>query len=228
MVLVALLFVVIQAQATLFWARPYDPHLQRWIQRDPIGEEGGLNLYAYVANNPINLWDPFGLKDWSAQETWDLLMEVRSRAQNGGMSWAWNQYPLTPWQHPDPDLRLDFKAQSPNDTFVVHDKCYKADEFGNFLAGFAGENAGGYFGLWGEEAGGIAFDAVDPSRKSNWNPFSLDADSRPDIRAGFNFASSVNNTVYSLSQQGYSGYQYSVNTISITLSPQQILNTMRP
>ena len=32
-----------------------------WLSRDPIAENGGLNLYAYVLNNPINLWDPLGL-----------------------------------------------------------------------------------------------------------------------------------------------------------------------
>lgn len=25
----------------------YDPNLQRWIQRDPIGERGGINLYQF-------------------------------------------------------------------------------------------------------------------------------------------------------------------------------------
>lgn len=40
--------------------RFYDPNLQCWLNRDPIGEFGGLNLYGYVANNPISFVDPFG------------------------------------------------------------------------------------------------------------------------------------------------------------------------
>lgn len=44
-----------------FVRRYYDPMLQRFINRDPIAEQGGVNLYAYVANNPINLYDEIGL-----------------------------------------------------------------------------------------------------------------------------------------------------------------------
>lgn len=33
-----------------------------WLSRDPIEEEGGINLYGYVSNDPINYWDPFGLQ----------------------------------------------------------------------------------------------------------------------------------------------------------------------
>jgi RHS repeat-associated protein len=42
--------------------RAYDPDLGRWLSRDPIAETGGINLFAYVQNNPANAADPFGLK----------------------------------------------------------------------------------------------------------------------------------------------------------------------
>jgi len=48
-------------------ARWYDPGLGRFVQRDPIGIEGGLNVYAYTANNPVVSVDPEG-------EYWILLV----------------------------------------------------------------------------------------------------------------------------------------------------------
>ena len=40
--------------------RHYDPDLGRWTSRDPIGERGGLNLYAYVSNNALSIIDALG------------------------------------------------------------------------------------------------------------------------------------------------------------------------
>ncbi len=40
--------------------RWYAPNLQRWLNRDPIGEQGGINLYTFVYSNPIHYYDDFG------------------------------------------------------------------------------------------------------------------------------------------------------------------------
>ena len=42
--------------------RAYSAELGRWINRDPIQELGGVNLYGYVMNSPSNFVDPLGLK----------------------------------------------------------------------------------------------------------------------------------------------------------------------
>jgi len=47
--------------------RTYDPASGRYIESDPIGLNGGLDTFSYVAANPIQFVDPFGLKirgDW--------------------------------------------------------------------------------------------------------------------------------------------------------------------
>jgi RHS repeat-associated protein len=53
-------------------ARWYDPQMGRFISEDPIGLRGGLNLFTYVHNAPINKIDPMGLddadKEWYPEE----------------------------------------------------------------------------------------------------------------------------------------------------------------
>jgi len=44
--------------------RFYEPNLQRWLSRDPIGEKGGMNLFAYALCNPVGYLDPLGLVRW--------------------------------------------------------------------------------------------------------------------------------------------------------------------
>ncbi len=41
--------------------RNYNPTIGRYVEADPLGLEGGINLFVYVQNNTINLIDPSGL-----------------------------------------------------------------------------------------------------------------------------------------------------------------------
>ncbi|HEX8618535.1 MAG TPA: RHS repeat-associated core domain-containing protein, partial [Thermoanaerobaculia bacterium] len=49
--------------------RFYSPTTGRFLQVDPIGYDGGSNLYAYVGNDPVNFSDPTGLARICAQTT---------------------------------------------------------------------------------------------------------------------------------------------------------------
>jgi hypothetical protein len=72
--------------------RYYDPNLQRWLNRDPITESGGINLYNYCGNNPISLYDPFGLC-W-----WDWYDNLAKWAQgNNTLSKDYLNAALPPW-----------------------------------------------------------------------------------------------------------------------------------
>jgi RHS repeat-associated protein len=42
--------------------RAYDSTTGRWLSKDSLGEGAAINLYSYVFNNPVRLFDPFGLE----------------------------------------------------------------------------------------------------------------------------------------------------------------------
>jgi RHS repeat-associated protein len=48
--------------------RFYSTGMGRWINRDPLGENGGINLYTFVDNNPQNTVDAWGLASWVTRD----------------------------------------------------------------------------------------------------------------------------------------------------------------
>jgi RHS repeat-associated protein len=50
-----------QSGLVYYLYRYYEPSLQRWVNRDPIGESGGINLYSLLRNDALAAVDSFGL-----------------------------------------------------------------------------------------------------------------------------------------------------------------------
>jgi RHS repeat-associated protein len=134
-----------------FRARWADPVTGRWLSNDPIGISGGLNQYVFCANNPVNFIDPFGLRDYSASQT---RMILRNAVREYKRS-SWGSALLQARQNHGFKGKYDYKINSPCDTFVVGGQTLAADQFGNYIAGFA---TYGRFGSFGETMTRLAGD----------------------------------------------------------------------
>ena len=56
--------------------RYYDPLTGRWPSRDPIEEEGGVNLYGFVWNDGVNKWDFLGQGPERVDRIWAWCDEI--------------------------------------------------------------------------------------------------------------------------------------------------------
>lgn len=70
----------------------YDPGQGRWLTRDPIVEEGGMNLYSFVRNDGINRSDRLGLEEL---RLWYETSEKLELGDCGAFTWKvkWNVKP---------------------------------------------------------------------------------------------------------------------------------------
>jgi RHS repeat-associated protein len=65
--------------------RYYSPALGRWLSRDPIEERGGLNLYGFVNNDPVNRFDHLGLA--SLEDIKALKEEIEMIENMRNLAW---------------------------------------------------------------------------------------------------------------------------------------------
>lgn len=63
--------------------------LGKWPNRDPIGERGGLNLYDYVGNNPVNLVDLFGLSQQDVNSILNGYNQATTAMNQAGHRVGW-------------------------------------------------------------------------------------------------------------------------------------------
>jgi uncharacterized protein RhaS with RHS repeats len=77
----------------------YDPGLQRWINRDPIEEEDGINLYEFAGNDSINWVDDFGHRRRPGGRGRNRNQDVPNRPPA-------MQFPVRPGRPPTPSENL--------------------------------------------------------------------------------------------------------------------------
>jgi RHS repeat-associated protein len=64
--------------------RYYHPQTGRWINRDPIEERGGLNLYGFVGNKAVISWDVLGLDGPTLPVVNELVNYIAGTASEPG------------------------------------------------------------------------------------------------------------------------------------------------
>jgi RHS repeat-associated protein len=65
--------------------RFYDANLQRWLNRDPLEEENGVNLYQFNFNAPVVRLDTDGLSSLSTPVGWIGLVEALGEEEAAGI-----------------------------------------------------------------------------------------------------------------------------------------------
>lgn len=85
-----------ESDLVYYGMRYYVPEQGRFLNRDPIGEAGGLNLYAFVGSNPVGGYDFLGLAhnfdsmsvggETAEKYVGNSLEEVIERLSNTGMA----------------------------------------------------------------------------------------------------------------------------------------------
>jgi len=99
--------------------RYYDPKNGRFINRDPIEESGGINLYGFCRNDGINRWDFLGLEPTHHGDTADIFQEEVPDANgvtytiwycNGGYSWSIQSEYYVPNGNTNPPVTTDPNA----------------------------------------------------------------------------------------------------------------------
>ena len=185
-----------------FGARWYDASTGRWLSKDPILLEGGLNLYVFCGNDPVNFADPWGLCEADEKISTiqrylcsnPLLPTGINIFAPDTFALGNNTYVIAGGFYYHSGLfqnnHMDVKAQQPFKKWEVpRQGTMRSDSFGNYLAGY-------YAGYSGKpsvyilmRAGGFMHSSIGVLMKTcgvvgtaeHWT----DRDSVPDINAGF-------------------------------------------
>jgi len=89
----------------------YDPGVQRWVNRDPLTEKGGINLYGFVHNEPTGIVDKYGRDFWPfnrkpappdppRKSYWDTVKEMADAVKKAAKDYEDGKCPNDPCKLP--------------------------------------------------------------------------------------------------------------------------------
>jgi RHS repeat-associated protein len=100
--------------------RYYSPSLGRWLSRDPIEEQGGVNLYGFSVNDAVGRFDLLGLSDhpvWAPGSTLAWYQErlphrIVDAATLRMLLGVFNHFVTIPAEFDDPRYELDYRNEA--------------------------------------------------------------------------------------------------------------------
>ena len=150
--------------------RFYDPKHGRFVGRDPIAEDGGVNLYGFVRNSPVNRWDYLGMFDDGMCWDWVIGLSVPcgSTVNTGSAGWSPGYMGFFPSGLTGPaqesvitmnEFVADASRLKPPPVAILPDISY-----GGVLFSLGAGSAAGASGGGGGGGGGAAPDETDPEK----------------------------------------------------------------
>ena len=120
--------------------RFYHPALMRWLNRDPIEEDGGLNLYGFCGNNGVVKYDKDGRAYFAVRGLGPITKPLKWSDFMSGIRSA--MCPFASFTQKERDA-ID-KAADFNNIEVLHEQLFFEDGGNIKSIGWGNENGGSY------------------------------------------------------------------------------------
>ena len=126
--------------------KSYDFAVGSRVCRDPIGEDGGLNLYGYVGNDPVNAIDPLGLWfSWKSGDYTNWTNNFWRDWKNPEFQKKWNAAASCSDEYGFSGDRGDAILDDPDSQMLVVDIWNMTKKWSNLYFSFSGAHE--YYGF---------------------------------------------------------------------------------